>query len=420
MRLAILSLVSTVSILILPACDGPGDEAAPEPIAGAVVEIAAGPDAAGRLAEALVEARPGTTIVLGPGTFPCRRGLSIATDDLTLRGAGPEATTLDFAGQKEGAQGILATGDGLEISDLAIVDTAGDGIKVQGATGVVLARLTVWWRGGPKAENGGYGLYPVECAGVLVEDCTVRNASDAGIYLGQSEDSILRRNRVEANVAGIEVENSRRVDVHDNVASGNTGGILVFDLPGLPRQDGGWIRVFDNEVVDNGLANFAPAGNIVAIVPAGTGILVMGNDHVEIFGNRIAGHGTFNLAVVSYHVTALAGRAASPEEVDPRHEPYPEAIDVHDNVFGDGGSSPAPPFGPLLVLLLAGRPIPDIVWDGHRDPDGAGEIPLRTADNGDADLVDLALGDPQTGPSFDGAPFAGRWPSLPPVERPVR
>src|SRR3546814_3689445 len=83
--------------------------------------------------------------------------------------------------------------------------------------------------------------------------------------------------------SGIEIENSYDADVHDNVATKNTGGILVFDLPSLPMQGGHNVRVFENVVNDNSTPNFAPKGNIVASVPTGTGVLVMANRNVEIF-----------------------------------------------------------------------------------------------------------------------------------------
>ncbi len=82
-------------------------------------------------------------------------------------------------------------------------------------------------------RNGAYGLYPVLCKNVLIEDCVATDASDAGIYVGQSENIIVRRNRAENNVAGIEIENSVNADVYENMATNNTGGILVFSLPDL-------------------------------------------------------------------------------------------------------------------------------------------------------------------------------------------
>jgi parallel beta-helix repeat protein len=89
-------------------------------------------------------------------------------------------------------------------------------------------------------------------------------------------------------VAGIEIEHTIDADVHDNIATNNTGGVLVFDLPGLQIKAGKNVRVFHNEVVDNNHRNFADAGSVVSNVPQGTGVMVLAMDHVEVFDNRIA------------------------------------------------------------------------------------------------------------------------------------
>ena len=75
-------------------------------------------------------------------------------------------------------------------------------------------------------------------------------------------------------------------DVFDNVSTHNAGGILVFDLPGLPQMGGHSTRIFRNKVVDNDTANFAPKGNIVADVPTGTGVMVMANRDVARLRER--------------------------------------------------------------------------------------------------------------------------------------
>src|SRR6185369_10374708 len=113
-------------------------------------------------------------------------------------------------------------------------------------------------------------FYPVESHNVLLDGVVVRGASDAGIYVGQSQRIIVRNSHGEQNVAGLEIENCYFADVYDNTLTQNTGGILVFDLPDLPQQAGHDIRVFHNTSQGNNLANFAPKGNIVGVVPAGT------------------------------------------------------------------------------------------------------------------------------------------------------
>src|SRR6185295_18263305 len=154
--------------------------------------------------------------------------------------------------------------DRVTVRDFTMRNPKGNGVKSKDADQISMVSLRVEWPAGPKETNGAYGVYPVSSTNVLIDRVTVSGASDAGIYVGQSRNVVVRNSRAEFNVAGIEIENSFNADVHDNVATHNAGGILVFDLPGLPQMGGHSTRVFHNEVVDNDTPNFAPKGNTVA------------------------------------------------------------------------------------------------------------------------------------------------------------
>ena len=229
--------------------------------------VAAGADAQERVQTALLDAKPGDVVALGAGRFEFTDGLSLDIDGVTVKGAGPGKTVLSFAGQKGAGEGLLITSDKVTVRDFTMQDTKGDGIKSKGADQISFLNLTVEWTGGPKETNGAYGVYPVSSTNVLIDKVTVRGASDAGIYVGQSKNIIVKNSTAEFNVAGIEIENSMNADVFDNVATHNTGGILVFDLPNLPQMGGHSTRLFRNKVVNNDTPNFAPKGNIVANVP---------------------------------------------------------------------------------------------------------------------------------------------------------
>ncbi|HMP61088.1 MAG TPA: parallel beta-helix domain-containing protein, partial [Gemmatales bacterium] len=261
-----------------------------------VVRLEPGPNAQKEVQRALIRAKPGMVIELGAGTFEFHASLSLTVPRVTLRGQGMGKTVLCFAKQDQGKEGMLVTADGFTAEDFTLADAKGDGLKINGVKGVTLRRVEATWRDGPKETNGAYGLYPVQCERVLIEDCQASHASDAGIYVGQSKQIVIRRCKATRNVAGIEVENSFDADVYENQATDNTGGILVFDLPDLPLKNGGRVRVFNNVVSANNHVNFAPKGNIVATVPPGTGIMVLATDQVEIFGNKISDNKTCNLA----------------------------------------------------------------------------------------------------------------------------
>ena len=306
--------------------------------------------------EALILAEPGDIIRLSAGIFTLEDSLSLDVPGVQIEGEGMGQTILDFSNQLSGAQGLSVTSDNVTLQDFAIQNAKGDAIKVKGVTNIKFLRVKTEWTNGPSSENGAYGLYPVESKNVLIDGCVAIGASDAGIYVGQSQNIIVRNSRAEFNVAGIEIENSYFADVYNNTATNNTGGILVFDLPGLPQQGGHHVRVFNNRSVGNNTDNFAPEGNIVGEVPRGTGIIIQANSDVEIFNNEIGENDTVNIAVVTY----------GNDTDDKTYYPHPKSIQIHGNTFGPTGYNPDTSKGELAKILfdLSGGDMPDIFWDG--------------------------------------------------------
>ncbi len=392
--------------------------------AGRVIHIHPGPRVQKETQTALIRARPGDVIQFSAGRFDFTMGLSLAVEGVTVRGAGMDRTFLSFKKQEAGKEGLLVTRGRFLLQDLTVEDTKGDAIKVNDATGVTFRRVRARWTGGSKESNGAYGLYPVLCKNVLIDRCVANAASDAGIYVGQSRNIIVRGCRAEGNVAGIEIENCTDADVYNNVATDNAGGLLVFDLPGLQVKNGQRVRVHDNEVFANNHPNFAPKGNIVASVAPGTGMMVMATDHVELFKNSVRDNQTFGLIVVSFLIT---GRPLT----DKAYDPFPEAVYVHDNTFSNCGTNPAGERAELMTALL-GKPLPDIIYDGIQNPARLvdGKLPpdrrIYVRRNGEARFVNLHWSALDTADLVrsrqrverDPSAFDGELPPLPPVTLP--
>lgn len=371
---------------------------------------------------ALINAIPGDTIELKEGVYHFPGELNIACDNLTIRGAGKDKTVLSFKGQTAGSSGIISTGNAFVIEDLAVEDTAGNAIKTLGARDVTFRNVRVEWTDGPKTTNGAYGIYPVECQNVLIDGCISIGASDAGIYVGQSQDVIVKNCLAKKNVAGIEIENTIRADVFDNIATDNTSGILVFDLPGLNQKNGRQVRVFKNKIHDNNHVNFAAKGTIVAGVPAGSGLMLMATDEVEVFDNDIVNHQTSSVMVVSFLITQRKLN-------DDKYDPFSEQISIHDNRISGGGTNPQGEIGVMLAPALGGK-LPDIFFDGLTNPAKVvdGRLPedlrLSIRNNGDATFTNVKIGDlsPENifsgkyNPETDLAPHNLKRESLPAIE----
>ena len=313
-------------------------------------------DAQDEIQTAMILAKPGDTIYLKSGTYNLNHGLSLDVDNILLKGDGLDRTVLNFKKQKTGAQGLLVTSDNVVLKNFAVENALGDAIKSKGSKNIKFINLRTEWTNGPDTKNGAYGLYPVESEKVLIDGCIAIGASDAGIYVGQSEQIIVRNSEVYFNVAGIEIENSYYADVYNNKAENNTAGILVFDLPDLPKQGGKYVRVFNNISSNNNTENFAPEGNIVGTVPKGTGLIIRANRYVEVFQNTFENNSTIGVALV----------AGDLDSGDESYDPYPRNIQIYNNFFANSGFDPDYNRGdlPPLLVEIAGGVMPDIMWDG--------------------------------------------------------
>lgn len=377
---------------------------------GALAAVAQ-PNVQKKIQTDLIMADDGAVIELPAGTFALTGSLSLQDkNNITIRGAGEGKTVLSFKNQSEGAEGLRITnGQNIVIENLTIQDTKGDGIKTMNVRGITFRNVRTEWTGNLSENNGSYGLYPVQCDNVLIEKCTAIGASDAGIYVGQSRNIVVRNCVAYHNVAGIEIENSIGADVYQNEAHQNTGGILVFDLPDLVQKKGGNVRVYDNHIHDNNLENFAPKGNIVAKVPAGTGVLILATSNIELFKNRIINNKSFGTGIISYHVTEEAIK-------DSLYNPYPANISIHDNDYRREAVHPTYK-GRLGMMfrfkLHFGKDVPDIIWDGIVDGKAAGRAPtLCLRNNKNAHFANIDAGNNFKNVSRDPAPHTCELPAL--------
>lgn len=348
-----------------------------------------------KLQQRLIQAQPGDVINIPAGTHEITRSLSLNISGVTLAGTGIDESILSFKNQVQGAEGLLVSANDFVIRDLAIEDTIGDALKINQSNNVQILRVRTEWTNGPLSTNGAYGIYPVQSSNVLIDEAVAIGASDAGIYVGQSSRIIVRNSRAEYNVAGIEIENSTFADVHDNVATNNTGGILVFDLPNLPVQGGRNTRIYNNQIFANNTDNFAPEGNIVASVPAGTGLMIMANDNIEVFENNFEDNNSANVLIVSYLINEIP-------ITDPNYDPFPEAIYLHNNQYTGGGESPDSE--PLALLQAAtGQALPDIIWDGMLAEGKTAADALCFSEAADTSFVSLDASNGFAKPVFDAA-----------------
>ena len=368
----------------------------------------------------LITVADGDTIHLPEGHFMFTKSLTMdGKKGVVIMGKGMDKTILSWKNQTEGAEGLhVSNSMNVVLQDFSVEDAKGDNLKVNDTNGLVLRRIRSAWADGPKAENGAYALYPVLCKNVLMEECVAMGSSDAGIYVGQSDSVIIRNNKAYWNVAGIEAENSKYVEIYGNETYENTGGLLVFDLPGLTKY-GHTTKVYNNNIHDNNHENFAQKGNIVASIPPGSGMMVLATHNIEVYNNTVSDNRSVGVAVVSYELVAALNEGEQQQanaiggvqtvnnrfREDTLYNAFPYDVTIRNNKFTNSHWFPTlqSDIGKLLLMNSFMNP-PDVLFDGIENPKQK-QRNICIGDNGEITFINLDAANDFKSLSKDIAPF---------------
>ncbi len=351
MRNGLLAVLVLAAAACGPSAPAPSAPSAPNaatvPLDPAAL-AAARPDAVvqpgGSIQAAIDAARPGSVIFVQPGTYS--EALTVSKP-LALVGQGAGAV-LENPGSAE--NGVTVTIGPFALSNFTVRDFGENGVLLTGVNGFLLHRVAT-------VNDGEYGLFPVSSAAGLIVGCSASGHTDTGIYVGQSRGVVVLGSSASANVNGIEIENSSQMAVLDNDTGNNTLGILVDLLPGLPVTSAAGVVVRGNRVHDNNMPNTSPGG-LAALVPTGSGVIVLGTDQVEVGDNTVTGNETVGIAVVSSEVLAALGVPVT------GIEPNPDGVHVVGNDVVGNGTAPATTLFPGVDLLWDGSGQRDC-WSGN-------------------------------------------------------
>lgn len=384
---------------------GGGEPQAP-PVEGREFLIAPGETATFDAVEAFISARPGDTIRFDCGFFAIEQTLLLTqTEAVTISGCGRDETVLSFR-NSGGVEGLLINNArGITIQDLTVADPAGNGIELRSVDHGTIRNVRTFWSsgGGAQSENpvsvdnyqggdsplqvgctdpptddptafenellgdtsspdytpspaaGRYGIYPVKSRNILIEQAESIGASDAGIYVGQTSTAIIRDSRAAYNVFGFEIENVRHGEYSGNLAECNTGGFLIYDLDNLTQY--GERTIMRNNVSRmNNTYNFAEGG-FVSVVPAGSGMITLAYDRIDVYDNVFEDNNTGGIIHVSYELFPEGAGRPTDRKIDF----YTEGMRVYRNTFRNNGNGlPRPTTNDLAAGDVA-RLLPALV-----------------------------------------------------------
>jgi len=286
------------------------------PLAAAAADIVVNPGE--RIQDAVNRAVGGDTVRVMPGLY--EETVYIDKDGVNLIGVivDGERPVLDGA-RKDLHDGIIASGHGVSIEGFHVRNYRSNGITTQGANNYRISNNIV--------ENIFlYGIFPQFGKNGLVSQNIVSKCTDAGIYVGISENVDIIANELFDNALGIEAENSHKILIEANYTHDNAVGIPVTIFPGLQTKTSADVIVRNNIVINNNSTSFERSKD-----RAGRGITVSAIDRVTIEGNIIKHNQSCGVCISS--LSALGG--AFP--VDAAIEPEPDETRILSNIFVHNG-----------------------------------------------------------------------------------
>jgi parallel beta-helix repeat protein len=292
---------------------------------------------------AIDQSKPGGTVEVAPGLY--HEALKIHIDNLTLRGIADGSgqwPILDGHGQFDNA--VLATGNFFTIEQFQIRNYTDNGVKTDNIYGSIYSDLII-------AAPGQYGVFPVLNTHVLIQRVKVSGAKDAGIYVGQSRDIVVKDSESYKNNSGIEIESCVDGVVQSNYVHDNTLGILVWTSPeaDVIAKEGRNTTVVNNRVESNNSPSIATEAFLQSI-PPGIGILVLMADQTEVSHNTIKSNNSAGVGIAQASVFFDDIRSFTVP-------PIPEQTWLHDNQYSSNGNQPAG------FIVKANYPGADILWD---------------------------------------------------------
>jgi parallel beta-helix repeat protein len=232
---------------------------------------------------------------------------------------------------------------GAEVSGFVVRGFQGTGIFLFCVDNWLVSSNTV-------VDNQLYGIFPAFSSDGRVYGNVASGSHDTGIYVGRSYNVRVDQNTVHDNVAGFEIENSIAVELDHNDSYNNTGGILMFIIPGgtvlVSRQN----QIHDNSVHDNNSPNTCSMpGDDVCLVPPGLGISSAGGDQNIIGHNTVTGNATIGIVLTDVCTAFQIPSSSCVLGFDP----LPETTRIEFNTAQQNGSNPALGFSGADLLWTA-------------------------------------------------------------------
>ena len=295
------------------------------------------PEDYGTITEAVDAAEPGGLVLIGPGTY--NEAVNVVTDEIVIRGLEREGVVLDGGFELDNGIRVLGA-KGVAVENLTVQNYTDNGVFFTAAEGYRVSYVSAY-------RNGDYGIYAFDSVKGQIEHSYGAGSPDAGFYIGQCYpcDAVVDDVLAEHNGLGYSGTNAGgNLAIVNSTFRNNRAGIVPnsgsYELC-YPQRDNVIVgnRVYSNNQPDT------PAID-VAILAMGNGILIPGGVGNTVERNLVYDHDRTGIGLVPFLEEGANDDIPTEDEWDvdcsvQREEPpadeIPETLlwDAFDNVVRD-------------------------------------------------------------------------------------
>ena len=276
--------------------------------------------------KAVDAAKPGTTIVVAPGTYKTQ--VTVSTSNLVIRGVDRFRTVLH--GEDERTNGITVDdAKNVAIKNLTVRNYLGNGIFFNDVTGYLATRID-------SIKNRTYGIYAFNSYDGVIRKSFGWGSGDSAFYIGQclACSGLIEKVHSEMNYLGYSGTNATGVVIRDSVFVRNGVGIAPNTLPTEELAPNRGTIMVNNIVKNNNYENIPAAGFSESVgIPFGTGIWMAGTHSNVARNNVVFGHKRYGILITP---------SIDPNSVPVNNRVYRNEVrdsGIYDLAFDGGGEN---------------------------------------------------------------------------------
>lgn len=240
--------------------------------------------------KAVNKARPGSVIVIKPGTY--REAVVVTTPHLVIKGTDRFRTVL--TGNDRKTNGFTVDGTHhVSIRNLTVRNYLGNGIFFNDSRYYSVNRVD-------SIKNRTYGLYAFNSYQGVFRNSFGYGSGDSAFYIGQCLGcgALIENVKSVGNYLGYSGTNATGVVIRDSLFARNGAGIVPNTLPTEAFAPNRGTLLTNNIVRNNNYESIPAAGFSETVgIPFGTGIWLAGTENNVVIDNRVSGHKRYGILI---------------------------------------------------------------------------------------------------------------------------